>query len=69
MTSPIPADHISNTNPISGMADGGQAGKKGDGQAAAEGGQAAPAGGEAELLELQARLAYHGRRLFRHEVR
>jgi hypothetical protein len=24
---------------------------------------------EAELLELQAKLAFHGRRLFRHEVR
>lgn len=49
MSSPIPADHISNTNPLAGSHP-----------------LAGPA--EAELLELHSKLAFHGRRLFRHEV-
>lgn len=50
VSSPIPADHISNTNPLLGSAP-------------------LPAAAEAELLELHSKLAFHGRRLFRHEVR
>ena len=49
VSSPIPADHISNTNPMHGSQ--------------------LPAAAEAELLELHSKLAFHGRRLFRHEVR
>ena len=51
MSSPIPADHISNTNPLLGSGSG-----------------ALPAAAEAELLELHSKLAFHGRRMFRHEV-
>ncbi|PRW58932.1 CUGBP Elav-like family member 5 [Chlorella sorokiniana] len=49
VSSPIPADHISNTNPLLGSGP-------------------LPAAAEAELLELHSKLAFHGRRLFRHEV-
>lgn len=52
MNSPIPAEHISNTNPL-----------------ALAPGEALGSSAEGELLELQAKLAFHGRRLFRHEVR
>ena len=50
VSSPIPADHISNTNPL-------------------VGGAPLPPPAAAELLELQTKLAYHARRLFRHEAR
>lgn len=49
MNSPIPADHISNTNPLLPGAPPGNA-------------------AEGEVLELAAKLAFHGRRLFRHEA-
>ncbi|KAI3438982.1 hypothetical protein D9Q98_001396 [Chlorella vulgaris] len=51
VNSPIPAEHISNTNPL-----------------ALAPGEALGSSAEGELLELQAKLAFHGRRLFRHEV-
>jgi hypothetical protein len=51
VNSPIPAEHISNTNPL-----------------ALAPGQVLGGSAEGELLELQAKLAFHGRRLFRHEV-
>jgi hypothetical protein len=51
VTTHIPSDHISNTNPM---------------LAPPPSLPGAPP--EAELLELQAKLAFHGRRLFRHEV-